>query len=260
MTTKRLEETLRTEEKIFAPSFPVPGRPSLAVLRHFFLVFAGGLSLLAAASRPASAGGLVCRQDCAKGPCSQVKCEPSRPGPGGSFCRCAAAAEVWGGTTYAAWCSAWGHAPDPTCVQPVGNAAPLPPQLPNAGAMLLALRGRNPYVATLVSALQDGPRWIEGPVEGLVHDILYDESRSVLDHNAALRFTGQAITGGLDSAQIEIAVTGDIRQLSHLKGHSDAATPSALPPRLVRGTVTAGGSHGSLQVTALDGRTETIQW
>jgi hypothetical protein len=257
----RLEETLQARTKTpFMPSLPAQGPPARADLRRSLAVFAGGLLLLAAASRPASAGGLVCRQDCAKGACPQVKCERARPGVPGSFCRCQAGAELWGSTTYAAWCSAWGHAPEPTCIQPVGNAAPPAPQLPNADAMAKALRGSNPYVATLVTALQDGQRWIEGPIEGLIHDSLYDEPRSALAHDAVLRFTGQAVTGGLDSAQIDITVTGDLRQLGHLKQHADAATPLALPPQLVHGTVTAGGSHGSLQVTALDGRTEVIQW
>lgn len=258
---------METKDRAPAPHLGATVRLRRAGRRHFLQALAGGFLLLATASRPASAAGLVCRQDCSKGPCAQTECALVKPGAPSGFCRCNGAAEVWGDTIYAAWCSAWGRPPEPACAPLTpgvdANGRPLaqpPAQLANAAAMALVLRGRNPYVATLVRAMQDGSRWLEGPVEGLVHDSFYDASRSDLSHTPVLRFTGRVDTAVLDIAQVDITVSGDIKGLTHLKHHADAATPSAVPPQFVHGTVTAGGAHGSLQVIALDGRSETIQW
>jgi len=133
-------------------------------------------------------------------------------------------------------------------------------QLENAQKLAQALRSRNPYVATLVRAVQDLSNWAEGPVEGLIHDSYYDDSQGVLTHTATLPFAGRVVTNGLGTAQINVTVNGDMTRLAHLKSYSDSATPSAVPPRLVQGTVTDGGLHGSLQVVAADGRSETLQW
>jgi hypothetical protein len=230
------------------------------------LALLGGLFIFSTPSFPAWAAGLACRQDCSKGSCSQVTCDKVKPGQPNGFCRCSSASETLDGKTYSSWCSAWGQ-PQPACAsqEPArdGEGSPLletSVQLANVQEMAQALRSRNPYVATLVRAIQDLSRWAQGPVEGLLHDSYYDDSQGVLTHTAALSFAGSVVTSGLGTAQIDITVSGDMTQLSHLKSYSDSATPSAIPPRLVQGTVTDGGLHGSLQVLAPDGRSETLQW
>lgn len=126
--------------------------------------------------------------------------------------------------------------------------------------LIQALRRQNPYVATLVSALQDVSNWADGPVEGMIHDSYYDPASFTLTHTAALAFVGHVAAGGFGTVQIDVTVIGDIMQLTRLQAYADSATPAAVPPRSVHGTVTDGGLHGSLQVIALDGRSETIQW
>jgi hypothetical protein len=42
--------------------------------------------------------------------------------------------------------------------------------------------------------------------------------------------------------------------------YSDSMAPGAVSPRTLHGVVTEGGLHGSVQVVAEDGRSETIQW
>jgi len=226
----------------------------------------GGLFLFTLTSLPAWAAGLACRQDCSQGSCSQATCDKVKAGQPNGFCRCSSASETWDGTTYSSWCGAWGQ-PQPACApqaavrdergRPLAQA---PVQLENAQALAQALRSRNPYVATLVSAVQNLSNWAEGPVEGLIHDSYYDTAHGVLTHSVALPFTGRVVTSGLGTARIEITVKGDMRQLAHLKAYCDSATPSSVPPQLVQGTVTDGGLHGSLQVIAPDGRSETLQW
>jgi len=220
--------------------------------------------LLAAAGDRAFAAGSICRQDCRNGPCAQTFCE--KAGPTGGYCRCSGGSQSWGGTTYSSWCAAWGQ-PLSSCVPaaPVldagGNAVSQPAaQITRPEVMAAALRAANPWVATLVGALQDGTRWMDGPAQGLVHDSYFDAATAVLSHTAALSFTGQVTSNGLGTAQIDVLVAGDVVQLSRLKHYVDAAAPAAIPPRQVHGAVTAGGLHGSLQVTADDGRTQAIQW
>ena len=226
----------------------------------------GGIFLFTMASFPAWAAGLACRQDCSKGSCSQVTCDKVKAGQPNGFCRCRSASETLDGKTYSSWCGAWGQ-PQPACAsqEPARDGQGRPQaeasvQLENAQKLAQALRSRNPYVATLVRAVQDLSNWAEGPVEGLIHDSYYDDSQGVLTHTATLPFAGRVVTNGLGTAQINVTVNGDMTRLAHLKSYSDSATPSAVPPRLVQGTVTDGGLHGSLQVVAADGRSETLQW
>ena len=214
--------------------------------------------LLAGFLHPAAVAALVaCAQDCSQGACLQVDCQRvTVPGAGGS-CRCSGGADPWGETTFASWCIAWGVRQPTTCAPEATGGSD---ELANATAMMQALRARNLYVATLVVALQDGPRWISVPAQGLFHETYDDPALAGLSHAAALSFSGQVIPNGLDSAQIDLAVNGDIRRFVRLKQASDAATPTAVPPCQVHGSTTSGGLHGSLLVSALDGTSETLSW
>jgi len=127
-------------------------------------------------------------------------------------------------------------------------------------AMMQALESRNPYVATLIDALQQSGSWVAGTVQGLIHDSQYDEISGDLSNGTAVPFTGGVTTGGLDSAQVQITVNGDLRQLTGLKQYVDSMAGAPVPPASVHGTVTDGGLHGSLLVVGLDGASETIQW
>jgi hypothetical protein len=234
---------------------------------HLSATILGGLWGFAA-SVPTWAAGFACRQDCSNGPCTQTACERIEAGQTGGWCRCTSASEAWDDTTFSAWCVAW-EQPQPACSPQDGEAVQdeegrslpqAPVDLPNAEVLAETLSLRNPYVATLVSALQDGSNWVEGSVQGLIHDSYYDPSLFTLTHTAALAFVGNVTMGGIDAAQIDITVSGDIKQLARLKTYADSAAPSAMPPRSIQGTVTDGGLHGSLQVIAFDGRSETIQW
>jgi hypothetical protein len=232
----------------------------------YLLPLIGGLFLFILASLPARATGLICKQDCVKGSCAQATCERVKAGQPDGFCNCVSASETLDGSTYSSWCSAWGQ-PQPACAsqEPARDAEgnPLPEtsvQLENSQELAQALGSRNPYVAALVRALEDLSNWADGPVAGFVHDSYYDESQGSLTHTAALSFAGSVVMNGLGAAQIDITVGGDMTGLSHLKSYSDVATPSAIPPQHVQGTVTDGGLHGSLQVAAADGRSETLQW
>jgi hypothetical protein len=226
----------------------------------------GGLLYLATSASAASAAGVACNQDCRKKPCAQTLCQQVKPGAAGGFCNCSGAAESWDGTTSSAWCSAWGQ-PLSACPPSIpltgpdgGPTVELPVQLANADVLVRTLRSRNPYVATLLNALRDGARWMDGPVQGLIHDSWFDSSRQRRSHSTAIAFTGQVAVAGVDAAQVDITVSGDIEKLDHLKQYSHSATPTAVPPRQIHGTVSAGGAHGSFLVTAADGRSEVIQW
>ena len=221
--------------------------------------------LLFAGAWQASAAGLACRQDCSTGRCDQVSCDLAS---GSGSCECGGAALGWGENTYSAWCRTW-RRPLPAAACPHATPAedyrgrPLPPpkaDLTNPGALAMALAARNPYAATLVNALLDGERWVEGPSEGLLHDTSYDPETGVLTHTAALPFSAQVLAGGLDAAQIQIKVGGDMTKLFALRTYAMQATPMAVAPLMVSGIVTEGGLHGALQVTAIDGKSETIQW
>jgi hypothetical protein len=229
--------------------------------RLHFVVLAG--LLFAGAGDRAFAAGAVCKQDCKKGPCAQVLC--AKAGPAGGYCRCGGGALSWDGTTYSAWCAAWGQLSSCVPVTPVLDPAGHPIDQPAAqitqpSTMADALRAANPWVATLVSALQDGTRWVDAPAQGLLHDSSFDTKPGALSHATALPFTGQVTTGGLGTAQIDIVVSGDLGQLSRLKHLADAVAPGAIPPREVHGTVSAGGLHGALLVTGNGGKTQAIQW
>jgi hypothetical protein len=132
--------------------------------------------------------------------------------------------------------------------------------LTNAAAMMAAAQAGNPYLVILLKALQDGQDWAAGPVHGFIHDSQYDETTGVLSHTTALAFTGAIIPGGTDAVQVDLAVSGDIRQLARLQQYVAATTPSAVPPLLVHGTITSGGLHGSVLITGVTGSSQTVQW
>lgn len=225
--------------------------------------FVGGL-LATAAAPGALALSLACQQDCTSGACLQAEC--AVPTSGAGFCVCASGALPLGGGTYAAYCRAWGL-PQPGCSQalPAGSAATLPaPQLPNASTMTQALASQNPFVAVLVSAMQDGNgNWANAPVNGLVHDIVHDPTTGALSQGTAVPFTAtatpaSAAQGG--GTQIDVAVQGDLGQLAWLSQYCSAAAPAAIPPVSIHGAVTAGGLHGSLTVLGTASRSQTVQW
>jgi hypothetical protein len=214
----------------------------------------------------ASAAGLACQQDCSSGECAQVACDAAA---GDGYCECAGAALRWGEDTYTAWCRSWRKPlPGVACPAPtpaedaLGN--PIPPQpadLEHAEAMVAALAARNPYVATLLKTLLEGDgRWVEGAVEGLVHDSYYDQENGILSHAAALPFSAQVLEQGLGTAQIQVTMAVDIGVLANLRQYVALTTPSAVPPAAISGAITEGGLHGMLRVTGVDGKAETIQW
>jgi hypothetical protein len=125
--------------------------------------------------------------------------------------------------------------------------------------MMAAARSANPWVATLLAALQDGTRWAEGPVQGLLHDSEVDATRRT-DHSVALPFAGQATRTLSGALQIDIRVSGDFSRLPHLERQAPAGAPPTIPANEIHGSVTAGGMHGALLVSAADGRSQTIQW
>lgn len=234
---------------------------------QFSSTILGGLWVFAACA-PTWAAGFACQQDCSTGPCTQAACVKVAAGPTSGWCRCASASESWDDATFSAWCVAW-EQPQPVCSPQDGEAVQdeegrslpqAPVDLPNAEVLVETLSLQNPYVATLVSALQNGSNWVEGSVQGLIHDSYYDPSLFTLTHSAALTFVGTVTMGAVDVAQIDITVSGDIKQLPRLKTYADSAAPSATPPRSIQGTVTDGGLHGSLQVIGFDETSETIQW
>jgi hypothetical protein len=144
---------------------------------------------------------------------------------------------------------------------PAGRAVPPPaPEIVDGGTMEVALQQANPYIALLVSALQDGQRWIDGPAEGLVHDSYYDGMSGTLSHSAALRWIGLVTKGGLNAVQLDITVTADLRTLAWLKQVADTAFPAAIVPGTIHGVVTDGGLHGSLVAISPDGKSQPIQW
>ena len=210
-----------------------------------------------ALSRRVDAAGIACRQDCSSGACRQAGCDKA---PGNGFCQCGSGALLFGSSTFGSWCVSW-EALHPSCTPPADPAGrTAAPQLPNAAAMVAAAQGSNPYLALLLRALQDGQNWATGPVQGLLHDSRYDDTSGVLAHSNALPFTGVVLPAGTDAVQIDLAVGGDVRQLSWLQQYAASTTPAAVPPLLVHGTVTGGGSHGSLLVTGMEGSSQTVQW
>ncbi|HET9226676.1 MAG TPA: hypothetical protein VFR31_08415 [Thermoanaerobaculia bacterium] len=212
------------------------------------LALGGFLVIASAPASPAMAAGLSCLQERdAQGTCGDAQ--------GNGSCECSFGALPWGETTSTTWCRTSGK-PQPACRRPAPADEQPEAQLPEAEAMARALESRNPYVATLVHTLQEGRRWVDGPVNGILHDSDYDPTTGELSHSPALRFSGHVIQNGLGAAGIEITVAGDLGRLVHLKSQAG----SAVPPRTIQGTVTGGGLHGSLQVLGVDGRSETIQW
>ncbi|HEX5759085.1 MAG TPA: hypothetical protein VF121_07810 [Thermoanaerobaculia bacterium] len=226
-----------------------------------------GLFLAAA---PAAAGGFACGQDCTVGECSQTACAIEEAGVGS--CRCAERAIAWADGTYASWCRSWSHpaanqgcAPSPSAEESAALS-----QAPGFGrpdlrlddpeAVLAVLGSRNLYLSTLVGALIEDGSWVEGPVQGLIHDSRFDEATASLAHAPALRFTGLVVTGGLGAAQIQLTVHGDLGGFAHLRERALAVAPASLVPVSLSGTVTEQGRHGSLVIAAGDGKSETIQW
>jgi hypothetical protein len=221
--------------------------------------------LFATAGERALPAGVICRQECTNGSCAQARCDKAVATDG--YSRCAGGSQPLGGPMYSCWCAAWG--------KPLASSQALIAAARDGGAdttsqpaveisqpeaMDAAMHTSNPWVATLIGALHDGKHWAEGPVEGLVHDSHLDPATAALSHSAALRFSGQVTSNGLGAVQIDLLVEGDVAQLSRLERHVDAASPGVISPRKINGTVTAGGLHGSLQVTAADGRQQAIQW
>jgi hypothetical protein len=214
------------------------------------------LSTLGALAPPAHANGLACEQDCSSGACLQAAC--GQPASGSGFCDCSSGALPWGGDTFAAYCRGWGQ-PGPGCAQQVPAGDGSASQLANTDAMSAAVAGQNPYVATLLLAMQGRNGWAGGPVQGLFHDSHYDATAGRLSHTTALAFVGTVtMTGGV--AQIDVTVTGDLTRLGWLKQYSDALATGAVLPQSIHGTVSAGGLHGSLLAAGAGGQSQTIQW
>ena len=238
-----------------------PGRrPATALLPPL----AVAALLLAAAGGPVFAAGMVCGQECKNGSCAQTLCASA--GSAGGYRHCSGGSQSWGGATHSCWCASWGQAlAAGVPATPTGDGAgsvvsQVPAQITQPAVLAATLRAANPWVATLVSALEDGPRWVDAPARGLIHDSYFDAAAATLSHTPAVPFTGQVTSDGLGTAKIDIVVTGEITRLSRLVEHAAATSPAAIPPQQVHGSVSAGGLHGSLQVTAADGRTQTIQW
>jgi hypothetical protein len=206
----------------------------------------------------ARGAGLACLQACSGGLCSQAFCGPVASG---GSCECFSGAAPWGtGGAYAAYCGAWGK-PAPGCSSPAAGISVAPPPslvLSNAAAMRTALASQNPYLATLVRAIQKDGGWVAGEVQGLIHDAHQDPATSTTIQEPAVAFVGQVTPSGGDVVEVDITVQGDISQLVWLKGYCNAM--GAVPPTSVHGTVSAGGSHGSLQVVALGGGSQSVQW
>ncbi len=231
-------------------------------MRTLWLTSLTALLLLAAAAPASRAQGLACAQDCSSGSCAQADCAAAAAG---GFCECGGGALPWGGDSYLAYCRAWGApqagcgratpAPDPSAIAAPTAAAPAP--LPSAAAMEGALAAQNPYVATAIKALRDGDGWAAGPVHGLLHGARY-ESASGLAHGPALAFVGQVTATGAGAFQIDVTIAGDTSQLA--LPSLAAAAPAAFPPQSIHGTVTGGGLHGSLAVTAPAGSLQNIEW
>lgn len=215
-------------------------------------------ALLLAMPRP-SAAAVICQQDCTGGTCAQASCGKA---PSGGFSHCAGGLLAWDGAVYSSWCLAWGQplAPSRLPIQAVDPATGAAPNaaIPQPEAMTAAVRSANPWVATLLAALQE-TRWASGPVQGLVHDSHVDTTMTT-NHSAAIHFAGQAQRTAAGGLQIDIRVAGDAEQLSHLARQAAASSPAAVAPREIHGSVTADGLHGTLQVNAADGRQQTIQW
>jgi hypothetical protein len=133
-------------------------------------------------------------------------------------------------------------------------------QVPNAAAMAAALAAQNPYVATLVQALQSGGAWAGGPVQGLFHDSYYDVTASKLSHTPALTFVGRVMATETGVVQVDVTLTGDITQLAWLGQYSAALATGVVAPQTIHGTVSAGGLHGTLLVTGSGGQSQSIQW
>ncbi|MBV8203205.1 MAG: hypothetical protein JOZ15_21535 [Acidobacteria bacterium] len=126
--------------------------------------------------------------------------------------------------------------------------------------MTAALAALNPYVATLLQAMQGGGAWTAGPLQGLFHDSHYDATASRLSHTAALAFRGQVTMTGAGEAQIDVTLTGDLTQLTWLQQYSAALATGVVAPQTIHGTVGAGGLHGSLLVVGIGGQSQAIQW
>ncbi len=221
------------------------------------------LVTLAYTPLPTKADGAACLQSCNGKDCRQVSCGEAVSTEG--FCQCQSAALPWSGETYSSWCRVSGPAKNPSarCAAADTSDRQLAADseaLSKGRAMAQVLEGRNPYVASLIDALEQSGGWVVGPVQGLLHDSYYDEQTGQLSHGEVVPFSGAITTGGLDSAQVQITVGGDLRQLARLRQYVDSAVRTAVPPVSVRGVVTDHGLHGSLLVVGLGGNSETIQW
>lgn len=224
--------------------------PSLRV--SLLALFCAGATLGGSGGSAAMAAGLECFQDCSSGSCVQALCAASTQNQG--FCACRSGALPWSDSLYASWCSASGR-PQPNCMTPT------PAWLAHADVLASALQSRNPFAATLVSAMLDDQRWAEGPVEGMVHESRFDAQAGLGLHSQAVRFVGQALAGGVDATHLSITVLGDLGTmgaLSRALGNGAAQLP--VTPQSIQGSVIEGGLHGSLVIFGPSGQSETVQW
>lgn len=222
------------------------------------------LTLAAVGLSPLEAQGFECTQRCSAGACSQSVCDVAQ---GAGFCACRNGSLPWSDTVYASWCRASGKPPS-KCAAPLplqdaaGKALAQPPAaVPHADALMAALASRNPYVATLVTAMLEEQQWADGPVEGLVHESRSDEQSGVVLHSQAIRFVGQVIQGGVNAAQLTVTVLGDLGMLAFLsQAAGSAGNKGPVAPRTIQGVILEGGLHGSLAVIGGNGQSETVQW
>jgi len=232
-------------------------------MRTIFRLLGGALAL-AAGAQAALAQGMACQQDCVSGTCAQTECFAG--GAGGGFCQCSSGSVPLGGGVYASYCRAWGVVRSgcgyaTSAVDQFGNSMAVPtPQLPNASAMSAALSSRNPFVAALVLAMQDGGSWVDAPMKGFLHDSHYDSGSGAVTHTSAVQFVAKAVATGAGGEQIDITVQGDAGQLGWLRQYCAMVAPAAVPPAQIHGVVTDGGLHGNLVAQSAGGQSQTIQW
>jgi hypothetical protein len=225
-------------------------------MRRYGAALLLGMGLFSFAAGEVEGAGLACLQSCSGSACSQVFCGPAT---GSGFCECMSGALPWAATgTFAAYCTTSTPLSTNNCAPPSPPGVSPSTKLPNATVMNLALMNQNPFVAALVRALQRDAGWVTGPVEGVIHDSQYDSATARTSHEPAIAFAGQVTQIGSDSSQLDIVVAGDISQLRWMKRYSDSF--GAEPPRSIHGTVSGGGTHGSLQVLAATGAAQILQW
>jgi hypothetical protein len=213
-----------------------------------------GTGLAVSGASASLAAGFSCSQDCSSGACAQAQCAPASQGQG--FCACRSGAIPWSDSLYASWCSASGN-------QPICSTTPrgVAPRIAHGDALASSLQSRSPLVAALVTAMLDDQRWVDGPVEGVLHESRFNGVTGAGDHSQAVRFVAQVVSGALDAVQLNVTVLGDLgamAELSHAMT-SGSARPLVVP-QSIQGTVTEGGLHGTLVVLGVNGQSETLDW